>query len=71
MKNYLLLAVTMLAAVAFTACKEKTPTEEAADSLQRAAEKTGEAMKETAEKTGQAVKEGAEKAAEIVNEATK
>jgi hypothetical protein len=71
MKRYLLIAVTIVAALAPTGCKEKTPSEEAADSLQRAAEKTGEAMKDAAEKTGEAVKEGAEKAADKVNEATK
>ena len=71
MKNHLIFIVAVAAALSFTACKEKTASEKAADSIKEAAEKTGAAMKDAAEKTGNAVKEGAEKVADKAKEATK
>ena len=51
-----LMIVIAAVAFGFIACKEKTASEKAADSVKEAADKTGKAVKEGAEKTADAVK---------------
>jgi hypothetical protein len=57
MKTLMIVIAAIAVAVSFTACKEKTASEKAADSVKEAADKTGKAVKEGAEKTADAVKD--------------
>jgi outer membrane lipoprotein-sorting protein len=57
----------LAAVLALSACKEKSPSEKAADAMKDGAE----AVKDGAKKTGEKVSEGAEKAADKVKDATK
>ena len=66
MKNILFASLTVIALLAASGCKEKTPAEKAADAIDKSYDKTKDAVKDGAKKTGDAIEKAGEKVKDAV-----
>jgi hypothetical protein len=67
-KSTILTLLVVASLAVFAGCKDKSVTEKAADSMEKAADKTGDAIKTGAEKTGEAVEKAYDKTKEAVKD---